>query len=127
MLVDHTIRHWQRSGQQHMRHAQTLQVRPDDGCRVRDDLRFTEPLREIDGLMHQHIREVPDSAQTVSFNQPKKQIMGRQFAEGWIKAVGRQRGLATESQCAADIGITAQHIQIQIRLEYRTLAAFSGQ
>ena len=71
------------------------------------------------GRFQQDLGHMLDHLRAFVFHQAPEQIVGRQLAVARIEATDRQDALALKRQGAADVGITAHQVEVEIRLERR--------
>ncbi len=72
------------------------------------------------GTIH-HFADMADRMQAVGFQQAEQQVVAGHVAITFVQAAQLHATLAREGHSAARIRITAQHVEIEIGFEDRTL------
>ncbi|MNF65681.1 hypothetical protein D3C84_474510 [compost metagenome] len=97
----------------------TIKVRRQYAGVLLDNLRQSEPLRQAERGLDQHLGDMFHDMRAVVFDEAPDQVMRAELSEIRGETTRGYKALTLDGQCPPDIGITAQQVQIEIGLEDR--------
>ncbi len=102
-----------------MRHTDAVQVRTHHAGVIFNQVGLRQPVCKGQARLHLNFGNMLDGLRPGLFDHPPHQVMRRQLTVCAIETAQRHETLALEGQGAADIGVGAHEVEVEIGFEHR--------